>query len=278
MALNSINTNVGAMVALQSLNAVNRELFETQRRISTGLRIASAKDDGATWAIAQRQRADLSALDAVKDSLNRGIAVVDVALAAGESISDLLVQMKSKMLAASEAGLSSFERAALSEDYAALRRQIDIAAANASFGKTNLISAGSTGQIRALANARGDSTIDIDHVDLSTTGDILSVLPATLTGTVTATQLAEMSDAIDGVSTALAKLGTGAKSLERHLEFVEKQQDVLEASIGRLVDADIAKEAARLQALQVKQQLAIMALSIANRAPWMLLQLFQSYR
>jgi len=270
----SINTNVGAMIALQSLNLVNRELFEVQRRISTGLKISSPKDNGAVWAIAQGQRAEVRSLSAVTSSLQRGQSIVDVALNGGEEISDLLTQMKEKMLAASDASLNATERSALSADYVALRSQIDRIASNATFGGVSLISSGSTGNVRALANAAGTDTINVDHVDLSTTGALISGTLADLT-TVTAADLTNLDNALKGVNGAIAKLGTGAKALERHETFIGKLSDTLEASIGRLVDADLAKESARFQALQVKQQLAIQALSIANQQPQLLLQLFR---
>ena len=83
---NSVNTNLGALVALQNLNATNADLAMTQTRINTGKKVSSAKDNGAIWAIAQGQRADIGALGAVKSSLDRGISAVDVGLAAGESM------------------------------------------------------------------------------------------------------------------------------------------------------------------------------------------------
>lgn len=275
MPLNSVNTNVGAMIALQSLNAINGELFQVQRRIATGLKVASARDDPATWAIAQNQRAESRALGAVMGSLERGQSVVDVALNGVETISDLLMQMKEKALAASDPTLSTADKAALSEDYVALRKQIDRAAGAAEFGGVNLISSGSTGRVRALANTSATSTIDVDHVDLSTTGGAISGTVADLTGTIGATELAAIDTALRTVNGAAAKFGTGSKALAGHLDFVRKQQDVIDAGVGRLVDADLARESARLQALQVKQQLAIMALGIANRAPSMLLELFR---
>jgi flagellin len=91
-----------------------------------------------------------------------------------------------------------------------------------------------------------------------------------------ASELAALDSALTAVNAAAAKFGTGSKALDTHLTFVGKQQDVIDVGIGRLVDADMAKESARWQALQVKQQLAIQALSIANSAPSMLLQLFRS--
>lgn len=275
MSLNSVNTNVGAMIALQSLGAINGELSKVLRRISTGLKVSSAKDDPATWAIAQTQRAESRSLNAVMGSLQRGQSIVDVAISGAESISDLLMQMKEKALAASDTTLSASDKAALSEDYVALRKQIDLAAGNATFGGISLISAGSTGNVRALANSSGGSTIDVDHVDLSTTGAAISGAMADLTGVIGTTELAAIDSAIRSVNAAAGKFGTGSKSLDRHLTFVGKQQDVIDAGVGRLVDADLARESARLTALKVQQELAIMALGIANRAPSMLLQLFR---
>jgi flagellin len=208
-------------------------------------------------------------------SLQRGQSIADVALCGAETISDLLLQMKEKALAASDPTLSATDKAALSEDYVALRKQIDRAASTAEFGGVNLIASGSAGAVRALTNASGSSTLDIDHVDLSTSGGAISGTVADLTGAIGATELANIDSAIRSVNAAAAKFGTGAKSLDRHLTFVGKQQDVIDAGVGRLVDADLARESARLSALQVQQQLAVMALGIANRGPSMLLQLFR---
>lgn len=195
-------------------------------------------------------------------------------MTAGESISDTLSEMKEKMLAASDPSLSATDRAAISEDYVMLRKRIDQIASNADFNGVNLISAGNSGNVRSLANTKGTSTIDVDHVDLTTTGSLLSGLKTDLTSVVP-TDIDALTTAMNGVNAAVSRLGTGSKALDTHLTFVQKVQDTMEAAIGRLVDADMAKESARLQALQVKQQLAFQALSIANSAPSMLLQLFQ---
>ena len=275
MSLNSVNTNAGALIALQALNAVNRDMAATQRRISTGLKIASAKDNPAVWAIAQNGRAESRSLDAVMASLKRGQSITDVAASAGQSISDILVQMKEKAVAASEAGLTTAARQALSDEYVALRNQIDTISSNATFDGVNLISGGGAGQIRALANSNASSTIDVDHVDLSTGGAAISGTLGDLMGGVGTTDIQALDTAIQNVSSALSKLGTGASALDRQLIFVEKLQDTIDTGVGNLVDADIAKEAALLQALQVKQQLAVQALMIANNAPQLLLSLFR---
>ena len=275
MPLNSVNTNIGAMIALQSLDAINREYAQVQNRISTGLKIAGPKDNPAIWAIAQNMRAESRSLDAVKNSLQRGQAVADTAMTAAESISDILSQMKEKALAATEAGLTTVARQALNDEYVALRRQIDTIANNVSFDGVNLISAGSTGRIRALANTKATVTIDIDHIDLSTTGSAISGVLTDLLGGVDSDDIKALDVASRRVSSALSKLGVGAKSLDRQLEMTAKLQDSYDAGIGNLVDADMAKEAARLAALQVKQQLALEALRIANQAPSLLLALFR---
>ncbi|KQY30308.1 flagellin [Caulobacter sp. Root487D2Y] len=275
MSLNSINTNVGAMIALQSLNAINRDLSDTLRHISTGLAISSPKDNAAVWAIAQTQRSESRSLDAVRASLQRGQSITDVALAAGETVTDLLGQMREKMLAASDTSLSTASRKALNDDYLNLKRQIDRTVGAADFNGVNLISSGSTGQIRALANADASDTIDVDHVDLSTTGAALSGMRADLLGApISAAEIKAMGGAIENVTSALSNLGTRSFALETHMSFIDKLQDTLDASVGRLVDADMAKEATKLQALQIKQQLAIKSLSIANSGPSYLLKLF----
>ena len=277
MSLLSVNTNVGAMIDLQNLAVINRELLTTQNRISTGLKISSPKDDGAIWAIAQGQRAESKAYNAVIASLQRGQSAVDVGLAAGETVSDLLSQMREKMTAASDTSLTTANRQALNEDYKALRSQIDIVVGNAGFSGLNLVGpAASARGVKALADTRGGTSIDVDAIDLSTSGAILSGLPADLMSLNNAVDLPNIAAAIDKVGQALGNLGTGSRKLDTHLAFVRKMQDTIDASVGRLVDADMAKESARLQSLQVQQQLAIKALSIASQAPSLLLQLFRN--
>lgn len=276
MSLNSVNTNVGALIALQNLNTTNSQLHTVQERINTGLKVASAKDNGAIWAIAQNQRAESSALDAVKDSLQRGQSTLDVASAAGASVSDLLIQMKAKALAASDTGLDTAGRNALNEDFKALRDQITKVVSNASFNGVNLLD-GSKANIQALANADGSSQLTVAAQTLSLGGSIVSVATTETISTAThaASVLTIINNSIANVSTSLAKLGTGSKALEAHLNFVGKLQDTIDAGIGNLVDADLAKESAHLQALQTKQQLGVQALSIANSSTSSLLGLFR---
>lgn len=273
----SVNTNVGAMIALQNLNATNAQLATTQNRINTGKSVASAKDNGAIWAIAQGQRAEIGALSAVKQSLDRGVAAVDVALAAGETVSDLLLQMKEKALAATDGSLKTAARAALNEDFVALRDQIASVTSNAEFNGVNLLETGATG-FQALANAQGTSTLTVgaEVLALGSTNVTVTASQAIDTLTDAAAALTAVTASIDLVSGALARLGTKSKALSTHITFVGKLSDALEAGVGNLVDADLAKESAKLQALQTKQQLGVQALGIANQTPQLVLSLFRS--
>jgi len=278
MPLNSVNTNVSALAALQNLAATQNALMTTQGRINTGLKVASAKDNGAIWAIAQNQRSTSQSLDAVKDSLQRASSTVDVALSAGESVSDLLLEMKQKALAASDVTLDTNSRVALNDDFKSLRDQIAKVVSNADFNGANMVK--NTGaQIQALANADGSSVISVAAQDLSLggSGALTSISTTSSIGTQTmaANMIATVDTAITGVSSALSKLGTGSKALQSHLSFVGKLQDSLDAGVGNLVDADLAKESAKLQALQTKQQLGIQALAIANQSSSILLSLFR---
>ena len=273
----SVNTNTGAQVALQNLNATNAQLAITQNRINTGKSVATAKDNGAIWAIAQGQRADIGALNAVNQSLNRGVAAVDVALAAGETVSDLLIQLKEKALSATDSSLTTSARAALNEDFKSLRNQIATVTANADFNGVNLLKTGATG-FQALANAQGTSSLTVGAEVLALGGANVTITTTQSIDTLTkaTASLTAVNTSIDRVSASLARLGTKSKALSTHLSFVGKLADTLEAGVGNLVDADLAKESAKLQALQTKQQLGVQALGIANQTPQLVLSLFRN--
>jgi len=272
----SINTNVAAMLATQNLSRTQEQLQMSRTAIATGLKVSSAKDNGAIFAIANNERATGSALNAVRESLQRGQSVADVSIAAGETISDLLSQMKEKALAAADAQLSSTSRAAMNADFQSLRNQITNATSNTKFNGASLISA-SAANVTALADETGSNLITVQAQRLNLSGSNVTVTTSTEVNTVTNAKnaLSLVNASIENVSLALAKLGTGSKALNTHLNFVNKLQDAIEAGVGNIVDADLAKESAKLQALQTKEQLGFQALSIANQGPGNLLSLFR---
>ena len=273
----SVNTNKSALTALQNLNRTNDELAAVQNRVNTGLKIANAKDNAAVWAIAQGQRADIGALGAVRMSLDRAQSIAEVTLTAGETISDLLVDLKSKVVAAMDTSLDTASRTALNSDFRSLLRQIQQVTSNAAFDGANLLDGSVGANIQFLANAEATQRITLSTQDMSLGGSIVTVASTASIGTVTTATavLASLNTSISQVNQALGNLGSQAKQIEAHLGFVSKLTDVLEAGVGNLVDADLAKESARLQGLQVQQQLGAQALSIANQAPQSILSLFR---
>ena len=290
---NSINTNGGALIALQTLNATNKALETTQNRVNTGLKVSSAKDNGAIFAIATAQRAEMGAQDAVKQSLQRGQSIVDVALAAGDTVTSALNELKSLAVAiqddAGNAAGDDFSANGkkLVADYEAIVKEVHSALAGASFDGVNLFKA-NTAAIQVTTNtAASNNKFDLRAASGAASATSLAfggtadaangtwTAAATYAAKKAAYEPADVETAINAFSTTLADFGTKSKSLDRQLSFVGKLQDSLETGVGNLVDADLAKESARLTALQTKQQLGVQALSIANSSSSIMLSLFR---
>jgi flagellin len=395
----SVNSNYGASVALQSLGNTNKELGQVQNRISTGFKVASARDNGAVFAIAEGQRTRVSSIASVKDGIDRANSAIDVALSAGESIGKILKDMKTKAVAAQAADLSTEQRAALQTDFDALRAQVDQVANSATFNGLNLVAAGGSNLDVVMSDIAGattgrqiastviagvvpglsayvvgngsvaaadDSTFNLngvaigtvdvtasmtiqgylDQVSTQTGGRVTAsynqstgqfsyvaaeavagsneltittagtarswlgqgvaagaVSGGAVTSTITnrdftvggagalstvstasnllsttgaaSTAVGNIDTAITALNSQLATMGSQAKALDVQGEFLGKLADVVEQGISNLVDADLAKESARLQSLQIKQQLGAQALSIANQAPQLILSFFR---
>ncbi len=272
----SVNTNYGAMIALQNLNKTNADLATTQNNINTGLRIGGPKDNGAVWAMAQTMRMDVMAFNSVTQSLDRTISVTDTAIAAGTSVSDLLKEMKEKALAARDTTIDANARAAYNADFTALRDMITKTLENATFDGSNLINTSTN--LQALANADGTSFITVQARNMSLGGSIVTVATTASISTATkaATAITTIETSLNNLNLALSQMGTDAKKVGMQKVFVAKLVDELNKGVGNLVDADLAKESAKLQALQTKQQLGIQTLSIANQAPQTILSLFRN--
>ena len=271
----SVNTNAGAFVALQSLSSTNRSLEVTQNRINTGLAVSGAKDNSAVFAIAQNLRSDLGGLNAIRQSLDRAGSALDVGIAAAETISDLLVEAKEKALAASDTGIDQTSRTALQNDFQAIVNQIDDVVTQAEFNGTNIVVSAATGAISAIVSDDATQTISVDGADLNTAAGALSVTVTTFgTASAAAAALGQVEAALTSVNSTLATFGSAARQIELQGTFADRLSDTIETGIGNLVDADLARESANLQALQVKQQLGLQALAIANQSPGAILSLF----
>jgi flagellin len=270
----SVNTNVGAMAALQSINETSRSLASTQTRINTGLNVASTKDDSASYTIAQKLRGDVAGLRSVNSSLARAKSVTDTAVAGAEQISDLINQMRAKAYEASDTGVDADSRTAIANDFDALKAQIETVIESSTFNGTNLLKTGG-GNVAALQSLdTSAATLDVANLGFDTS--VTTAIGTTFTDAATAKTMIGTLDSIAGtLKTDLSTLGSASRKIEGQMTFSSKLSDVIQSGVGNLVDADLAKESASLQALQVKQQLGLQALSIANQAPQSILSLFR---
>jgi flagellin len=283
----SVNTNTGAMAALQSLTETNKGMSQVQSRINTGLNVSSTKDDSASFTIAQGLRGDMGGLKAVSSSLSRAKSVTDVAVAGAEQISDVVNQMKAKAYQAADAGIDTATRDAYNSDFVALRDQITTIVNSSDFNGTNLLKASGGGSVSALQSLKDSDTStattwDPDSLSVANQGLDLGGAVVTVASSGNISSQASAQAMIDTLSTTqenlkgtLSTLGAASRKIDAQSTFTSKLSDTIEAGIGNLVDADLAKESARLQALQVKQQLGVQALSIANQAPQTITSLFR---
>jgi flagellin len=283
----SVNTNIGAMTALQTLSQTNHQLDTTQSRINTGLAVSSAKDDSAAYNIAQSLRGDIGGLTAVTSSLNNAKSVTDVAVSGAESISDILNQMKTLAAKSDDDTLTDDQRDQYNTDFTKLRDQITTIVDSSNFNGTNLLKSGG-GSVSALQSLQGGSgtvtgtawnpsTLSVANISLELGGSTITVgaTDDISTQAKASAMLQTLDDSASNLATKLSDLGSASRTIDSQLTFTGKLSDSLETGVGNLVDADLAKESASLQALQVKQQLGVQALSIANQAPQTILSLFR---
>jgi len=271
--VNSVNTNASAYLGIRTLNKGLNALNTTQNHISTGKKVDSAKANAAIFSIAQKLLADIGGLNSAKTSIDRASSTTEVALAASEAVSEQLLDLKEKAVAASDPGLDVASRAALNDEFTSILGSIDVFVNSASFSGTNILKGDS---ISAITSSDGDQTISTPGQDLSLGGAVLTVGASDDISTLSNAQatLGKIDSAISNLGNTLSALGSTAKALERQSEFTTKLNDAIEIGIGNLVDADLGKESANLVANQVKQQLGLQTLSIANKAPSSILSLF----
>jgi len=270
---NSINTNIGAMVALRNLNTTSMGLAKVQDRVATGYKVTGAKDDASSFAIAQGLRADVKAVSAVQQGLSNARGISSVAISAATAVSDILGDIKKKIIEGMNPANTADQQSILNADYAGLVSNALNFIQQADFNGKNLIDTGAV-NINVLADIAG-TTLTLRVTDFA--ANVYATLNgANLSNTANATAaLAVVNTALTFVATSLGTLGADNRKLESQETFLGAISDALEEGLGSIVDADLAKESAKLQALQVKQQLGIQALSIANGSPQVLLSLFR---
>jgi flagellin len=313
--MSSINTNVSAMTALQSLNKTNMALETTQKRISTGFRVGSAEDNAAYWSIATTMRSDNSALSTVKDALGLGAATIDVAYTATNSAIDVAKEIKNKLVAARQPGV---DRTKIQSEVKELQNQLQSIGDSAVFSGQNWLSTDSSAvgynasktivaSFTRVAGAISIGTISVDTsgTKLYDTGagatqvgivdglrDATGVISATGTFSVATLNISTLTDsaadlttlesyisgsdkAITEMTSSASTLGATKQRVNLQKNFVTALMDAVDRGVSTLVDADMTEESTKLQALQVQQQLGVQALSIANQQGQSILSLFR---
>jgi len=274
MNLNSVNTNLAAMTALQSLNRTNDALGVVQKRVSTGFRVADAKDDGGAFAVAQTVRGDIAGLTAANEQLGGLKGVVDVTLQGLGQVSRTMVELRTVLTRLADGTINSEQRAQYEQQYTQLQTQIERFIEDATYNGRTLLStaaASGGGDIVSIRNEAG-TTLTLAAFD-GATDFVVAAAPADAT-TAQAAIAGDWADVNENINDALNRLGADARYVDAQISYNRDKLDALEGGLGALIDADIAKEAARLQALQIRQQLGTQTLSITNQAPQALISLF----
>jgi flagellin len=275
--MTSILTNNSAAVALQTLKSINKGMNKVQNEISTGMKVATAKDNSASWAIASTMKSDSGALKTLSESLTSASALVGVARSATEQTGDLLRQIQEKVVQAQNPDADATTVTKLTAEVTALAGTITSIAGSAQYNGINLVNTGSTAEDITVSITRAaDGTVGSQTFS-SGVADLAAVATA-ITGIadISAAGALDIVDTqLDTVNTAAATFGAAQARIEAQSDFLNKQAASLKEGVGALVDADMEEASARLQALQVQQQLGTQALSIANQAPQNVLSLFR---
>ena len=280
MPLNSINTNAQSLIALQSLNSTNEQLSLIQKRVTTGYRVADARDDGGAFAVAQSVKSDMAGVVAVNEQLGGVKGVLETTFASLSVVSDTMKQLRATLTRLADGAISAEQRAAYEEQYTLLAKQIASFVDDAGYNGRTLLSTVSTatpigGNITAIRNESG-GLFTIEAVD----GGVLRLTTTAPTDAAAAQTSINGGGAFDvaqnAISRALNKFGASMAFVESQITYNSKKSDAMSNGLGALVDADLARESSALEGIKVRQQLGVQTLSLANQGPQVLLGLFRN--
>ena len=277
MPLNSVITNTGAQVALASFNKTAEALTVTQKRISTGYRVADAKDDGAAYAVAERVRGEIAANTSANEQLGGAKGLIDVTSASLQNVSNTLQKLQTVAVKLADGTISSEQRTQYQSQAKELTNNIQSFIKDATYNGTNVLNDPTSLANQVVRNGAGDTYTfsgykattniynTVSAANTWTRGDASSAL----------TKTGAISKAITNTLSQLNNFGSYSNFVDSQINYNKSKIDAQQTGIGALVDADLAKESATLQSLQIRQQLGTQALSIANQAPQTLLSLFR---
>ena len=284
MPLNSVNTNMGATIALQSLNSTNTMLQMTQKHISTGYRVADATDDGAAYAVAQRVRSDVNALGSANQQLGNVQGLLSTTNTALNAVSNTLSSARDVLVKLADSNTQGTQRAQYIQQYQSLVSNIKTFFQDATYsGKTLVGNIGGNSGFGNVAVVRNEvaATYGIASFNGSAFMASITFTSTQLNGAATVASLigtaatATFMNKLTSLGTSMNTYGAAYKYVANQVSYNSDKIDALNNGLGALIDADLAKESAKLQSLQIRQQLGTQSLSIANQAPQSLLSLFK---
>jgi flagellin len=277
MTMNSINTNLQSMIALQSLNATNSQMAANQKRVSTGFRVADAKDDGGAFAVAQSVRSDVAGVIAANEQIGGIKGVLETTFASLSMVSDTMKQVRTTLTRLADGAITADQRETYEEQYELLAEQISAFIDDAKYNGRTLLSTNAAtggGNIVAIRNEVG-ATFTVQATDGATLKLPVTAPTSAADAVSWINSGGQFDNVADTISDALNKFGSSMKFVDGQILYNSKKTDALEGGLGALVDADLAKESAMLEALKARQQLGVQTLSLANQGPQVLLRLFQ---
>ncbi len=293
MAANSVMTNYGAMVALQSLNRTADEMSTTQKRVSTGLRVADAKDDGAAFAVAQKVRGDVAGVTSANEQLGNAKGLLDTTLAGLTQIGSALKDVKTVMIKLADDNVTGEDRTNYEKQYDQLAKQIGQYVNDATYNGKSLLgtsanadgaTVGAGTDFNVVRNEKGDTysftgqasgSFDLGLAATISTGADDAANAVLWKAALSGTGAGEFGGIEAQANLAMATYGNDSRAIDSQIAYNKDKLDALSGGLGALIDADLAKESARMQSLQIRQQLGTQSLSTANQAPQALLKLFQ---
>ncbi len=284
MPLNSVNTNMGATIALQSLNSTNSMLQATQKRISTGFRVADATDDGAAYAVAQRVRSDVNALTSANQQLGNVQGLLSTTNTALNNVSNTMSKARDVLVKLADSNTQGTQRAQYIQQYQSLVSNMKTFYQDATYSSKTLVgNIGGNSGFGGVAVVRNENAATYGVATFSGSAFMASITftSTQLNGAATVAALigtagsATFMNQLTSLGTAMNTYGSAMTYVSNQVSYNSDKIDALNNGLGALIDADLAKESAKMQSLQIRQQLGTQSLSIANQAPQSLLSLFK---
>ena len=286
MALESIITNVDANIALASLTNTQTSLAATEKQISTGYAVADATDNGAAYAIAQKVRSDVGALTSANQQLGNVQGLLGVTSSALNDVSNLMNSARDVLVKLADGNTQGSQRTQYIQQYQSLLANVKSDIQNADYNGKTLIgdisgSVGSQGAVNVVTNETGSTyniatysgsnlfnSINFTSTVLNSASQVASLIGTSASGATFINQL-------NAIGTQMNSYGAATNYVTNQVQYNTDKITSLNNGLGSLVDANLAQESAKLQSLQIQQQLGTQALSIANQAPQSLLSLFR---